>query len=174
MGTGRRNAQAQVLDNTDNVVVEAPENDATETAETKEKRTRRNVDVGEVQIAASDNEILTPRASKLDTNPVALAVRDAVDGKVYSIAADPGKEGDVLSVLVRAGTKYNKGITKRVDANPDTEKHPEWAGKVVVHFRTGPRRQRKLTPDAPEVTTETTPTEGEGATVRTESDSVVE
>lgn len=104
-----------------------------------EKKTRQPVDVGEVTIAPSSATSLPTRDSKLDTEPLAVAVRDAEQGKVYDVLVDADKVAAAESILVRAGARHGVGVNKRVVHTDE----PREDGKVLIQFTTGPRRTRK-------------------------------
>lgn len=101
---------------------------------------RAPVDVGAVTVAQSSVATLPKRPSKLDSNPVAVAVKNATPGTVYDVHAEPGKVDAVLSILRRAGQRHGVGVniggerqTVETDAGP----------RVLIQFATGPRRERK-------------------------------
>lgn len=118
---------------------------AAEAAKAEEKKTRKPVDVGVVTIGVSTRTIVKERKSKLDTDPVAVAVRDAAQGANYDIAFEPGKSKAIVSVLRRAGGYFKRGVNI-LDVN-DTDN--------VITFSVGDRKVRKtkpkpvVSPDAP-------------------------
>lgn len=92
---------------------------------------RAPIEVGDVEIGVSDDtSISILRKSKLDSDPVALAVHTATPGVVYDIKTQPGKEKDVLKILRRAGNRYNKGLKTKVS-------------EQLVKFSVGEKRLRK-------------------------------
>ena len=98
-----------------------------------EKITRKPVDVGSVEIVATGEPIPVHRTSKLDTNPVAQAVKNATDETLYTINGEPGKTKAIVSVLRRAGGRYARGVNI----------HKEDDATGLVQFSTGKRRERK-------------------------------
>lgn len=94
-------------------------------------KTKKGVDLGTFTVGVSEDPVLNVRrASKLDTNPLAIAVRDATPGVVYDVTCEPGKEGTILSVLRRAANRFNKGLkTKKTDG--------------LIKFMVGDKRQPK-------------------------------
>lgn len=133
------------------------------------KRTRNPVDVGTVTIGESQREIRSSRPSKMDTNEVALAVKNAEQGKRYEIAFEEGKADAIVSVLRRAGGYYQRGISilavvdEAAEYAEDGETVVTPAERVVV-FSVGERRVRKPKPAEGETSTEDTPAEPEAAT----------
>lgn len=138
---------------TDVAEAENPTPDAEATAQETPKAARTPVNVGEVTIAPSSAESLPARESKLDTEPLAVAVRDAEQGKVYDVLVDADKVKAAESILVRAGARHGVGVNKRVVHTDE----PREDGKVLLQFTTGARRVRKAkptdnaTPEAPSV-----------------------
>lgn len=139
MGRSNRNenAEAQAEVQGDTSTGEAVEAQA-------EKRTRKPVDVGVVTIGVSTREIRSTRPSKLDTDPVAVAVRDAELGKRYEIAFEEGKQDAIVSVLRRAGAYYGRGVNIFLVDTDD---------KVIV-FGVSARRIRKAKEENTETSTE--------------------
>ncbi len=84
----------------------------------------------------------------MDTNPVALAVKNAEQGKKYEIAFEEGKSDAIVSVLRRAGGYYERGISilavvdEAAEYAEDGETVVTPAERVVV-FSVGERRVRK-------------------------------
>lgn len=128
--------------------------DATpEASEETTKRVRAPIETGAVVIEPSEDQESGSRNTRLDTDPVPLAVKHASDGLWYDIkieTVDP--EGNPVSadevaqrvtgikaLLRRAGQHYERGI--RIDPRSYPDK---------VRFKTGPRRQNKKAEVAPE------------------------
>jgi hypothetical protein len=94
------------------------------------KTERKPVEVGQVSVGVSSEPLAaSQRRSKLDSNPVALAVRDAETGKTYDIKTETGKEDAVVTILRRAGQRFGKGVKIR-----------QFNG--LVKFEVGPRQSR--------------------------------
>ena len=149
MARGRNRNAETVEDATVETVTDNTEN--SETAKTE----RKPVDVGQVTISEASVDTLPERESKLDTNPVAQAVKTATPGKVYDILADADKADAIVSVLVRAGARYGVGVRKHVDRSERED------GKVKVQFSTGERRTRKAKNTDAEAEQPTTPLHAE-------------
>lgn len=77
-----------------------------------EKKTRNTIDTSGVTIGdAIDLDDFGKRSTKLDTDPVAVAVRDAEIGKVVPLMVpDASKVAGVKSLARRAATRRGVGI----------------------------------------------------------------
>jgi hypothetical protein len=166
-----RNDQPEQTPDTSTVDAAQESTEATASAEaTPAKRVRNPVEVGTVTIGASTREIRSNRPSKLDTNPVAVAVRDAEPGQQYEIKFDEGKSDAIISVLRRAGGYYKRGVNiLAVIDKPEVPNHepngePTPAERVIV-FAIGERRVRKQKGDKPaETPADTEPEQWAGPT----------
>lgn len=110
------------------------------------KRTRAPIETGAVVIAPSEDQSDAHRNTRLDTDPVPIAVRDAQAGLWYDVKLELlDDDGNVLSdeelaqrrngikaLLRRAGQHFEKGIN--IDPRDYADK---------VRFKTGPRREVK-------------------------------
>lgn len=119
------------------------ESDVTpETPEEPTKRTRAPIDTGTVMILPSEDQESSGRNTRLDTDPVPVAVRDAQDGLWYDVVIEDADTVDadelnkrrdgIKTLLRRAGGHFGKGV------NVDPRDYPN-----KVRFKTGPRRQVK-------------------------------
>lgn len=132
---------------------QAPEN----TADGANKRTARApIDTGTVRVeVAEDAGDFGQRTTKLDTDPVAVAVRDAQDGNVNVLHIEAGKGDGVRSIARRAAARLNRGI--RFDNRYEADENDP-----RILFKTGPKRQiRKKADEAAPVAeqAQTEPTE---------------
>jgi len=125
MARNSRNTSVEEL-NESGVQTDAQE----QTSEGTAKRAPRpTIDTSGVTVGGEvDLPGLGQRASKLDTDPVAVAVRDAAEGKWNLL--ENATEG-VKSIATRAAARHGKGI------NFDTRSMAE--GKL--YFKTGPKRK---------------------------------
>lgn len=155
-GLRRKSTRAKAQEETPEITTETDENvttviedhtDATpEASEETKKRTRAPIETGNVVIQPSEDQESSGRNTRLDTDPVPVAVRDAQEGLWYDVKLEVlDDDAQVLSdeelakrregikaLLRRAGQHYGKGI------NIDPRDYPD-----KVRFKTGPRRQVK-------------------------------
>ena len=120
-------------------------------------------DVGTVSIRKSTREITSVR-SRTSTDPVHVAVKDAVKGEWYDIEVDDdgAKIERVARKLRAAAQKYDVGMNIHPDNIPATnERGDKIPGRVIVSFRTGDRDKRAKTGETS--TTATTDTKTESA-----------
>lgn len=123
--------------------VSAPAEDSTDTSdvqatEDKPKRApRKPIDVGDVVVTTSERSDFKTRTVRMDSNPVAIAVRTAEAGKAYDLHVDEDKVKGVLSILRRSGQRYNVGIS----IAPEPRERDD-DGKVIITFKTGDKRVR--------------------------------
>lgn len=106
----------------------------TEPAAEAKRNPRPQIDTGPVTVEILDEDAsFGGRASKLDTDPVAVAVRDAVDGKVNVLRGEPDKMAGIESIARRAGVRYNRGL--RFDKRQ--------AAEGILKFVTGEKRKTR-------------------------------
>lgn len=118
------------MSETENVEAQA---EATPTAGGK----RAPLVLGEVSIVVDEDQTSAGRGSRMDTDPVALAVKDATQGvwgRVYVEGAD--KVTGAKSILRRAGQYYKIGVN--IDPRDDLVDNE---GRNYVRFKTGERRK---------------------------------
>lgn len=117
-----------------------------ETAEQAKRAPRKPIDVGTVQVRKSSRTDFSTRPTRLDSNPVFLAVKGAEKGEPYDLVVEAGKEAGVISILRRAGQKLEIGVNIASAPYPvatDEETGEEIVGHVVLSFRTADRDTRK-------------------------------
>jgi len=105
-------------------------------------------DVGIVTIRKSTREITSVR-SRTSTDPIHVAVKDAVKGEWYDIEVDDdgAKVDRVARKLRAAAQKFDVGMNIHPDTVPATdERGNRIPGKVLVTFRTGDRDKRPAKP----------------------------
>lgn len=112
-------------------------------------------DVGVVTIRKSTREITSVR-TRTSTDPIHVAVKDAIAGEWYDIDVDNDatKIDRVARKLRAAAQKYDVGM----NIHPDHPKSDVDPSKVVVSFRTGERDKRAAKPTETTGATETKPT----------------
>lgn len=125
---------------------ETPTEGATQA--TEKRAPRKPIDVGTVTVRKSSRTDFSTRPTRLDSNPVFLAVKDAEKGEPYDLVVEEGKEAGVISILRRAGQKLNVGVNIASAPYPAAEDQP---GHVILTFKTADRdvRKGKGTADAP-------------------------
>lgn len=113
------------------------DNATTDSAATSEARKPRpQIDTSGVTVGdAIEGATFGNRKTKLDTDPVAVAVNKAEPGKVYPLQGEPSKMEGVRSIARRAAARREVGI------NFDNSREAEG----VVLFRVGPKRVTKRT-----------------------------
>jgi hypothetical protein len=123
--------------------------EAGETAPQK-RAPRKPIDVGDVVVTESTVTEFATRATPMDSNPVALAVKNAEQGRAYDLHVDADKVKGVLSILRRAGQRYGVGVN--IAPEP---RQTDAEGKTIVTFKTGAKRVR----GAKQATAEAAPSE---------------
>lgn len=109
---------------------------ATDAATPAESKARPQIDTSGVTVGeALEGVTFGNRKTKLDTDPVAVAVNKAEAGKVYPLTGDAAKMEGVRSIARRAAARRGVGI------NFDNSRESEG----VVLFRVGAKRQTKRT-----------------------------
>lgn len=104
------------------------------TTATAKRAPRPKINVGEVVVGAPvEGADFRTRATPMDSNPVAQAVKAAELGKAYPLHVDADKVDGVLSILRRAGSRY--GVRMNIGSAPYAPSD-QAEGKVVVLFRT--------------------------------------
>lgn len=107
---------------------------ATATQGKAKRAPRPKIDVGDVVVGAPLEGVdFRTRATPMDSNPVAIAVKSAELGKAYPLHVDADKVAGVLSILRRAGARY--GVRMNIASAPYPASDQR-EGAVVVAFKT--------------------------------------
>lgn len=121
------------------------------TTETK-RAPRPSIDTSGIVVgdAVEDDGTFGKRASKLDTDPVAVAVREAEQGKWVPLMVGEGSTVDsvrgIKSLVTRAASRAGLGV------NFETKKLADG----LLYFRTGEKRKVNRKPKTEAATTDTT------------------
>jgi hypothetical protein len=113
---------------------------------TKGKRgPRPAINVGDIVVTPSSRTNFATRATRMDSNPVYLAVQNADLDTPYDLHVDEDKVAGVISILRRSGARLGIGVHIASGPHPASDQRD---GAVVLTFKTGERQERKAKTEA--------------------------